>query len=47
VPVENSIRWAREHGAELHLIPGDHRLTAQLDCVVRLFELYLKSHPPG
>ena len=27
VPVENSIRFARESRAELHLIDGDHRLT--------------------
>ena len=27
VPVENSIRFARECSAELHLIDGDHRLT--------------------
>ena len=41
VPADNSIRWARQHGAELHLIPGDHRLTAELDSVTGLFELYL------
>jgi alpha-beta hydrolase superfamily lysophospholipase len=27
VPVDNSIRFARECRAELHLIDGDHRLT--------------------
>ena len=38
VPADNSIRWAREHGAELVLIAGDHRLTGELDRVVALFE---------
>jgi predicted esterase len=27
VPADNSIRFARSCGAELHLIDGDHRLT--------------------
>ncbi len=31
VPVDNSIRFARSCGATLHLIDGDHRLTANLD----------------
>jgi len=43
VPVENSIRWAREHAAELHLIPGDHRLTARLDRVLSLFGDFLSG----
>ena len=30
VPVENSIRFARECQATLHLIDGDHRLTANI-----------------
>jgi len=41
VPVENSIRWAREYGAELYLVPGDHRLTARLDKVLGLFEDFI------
>ena len=38
VPVDNSIRFARECSAELHLIDGDHRLT---DNVVEI-SAYLK-----
>ncbi len=31
VPVDNSIRFARNCRAELHIIDGDHRLTANID----------------
>ena len=31
VPVENSIRYARSCSATLHLVDGDHRLTANID----------------
>jgi predicted esterase len=31
VPVENSIRYARACSATLHLVNGDHRLTANID----------------
>ena len=31
VPVDSSIRYARECGATLHLVDGDHRLTANID----------------
>jgi alpha/beta superfamily hydrolase len=31
VPVENSIRYARERLATLHIVDGDHRLTANID----------------
>jgi len=31
VPAENSIRFARSCGATLHIINGDHRLTANID----------------
>lgn len=41
VPAANSVRWAAEHGAELHLIPGDHRLTERLDRVLCLFADFL------
>jgi surfactin synthase thioesterase subunit len=33
VPVENSIRWAREHRAALHLLDSDHRLEDQIDAI--------------
>ena len=31
VPVENSIRFARACSATLHIVDGDHRLTANID----------------
>jgi predicted esterase len=31
VPVENSIRFARQCCANLHIVDGDHRLTANID----------------
>ncbi|MDH4072461.1 MAG: alpha/beta hydrolase [Gammaproteobacteria bacterium] len=31
VPVENSIRYARECSATLHIVDGDHSLTANID----------------
>ena len=31
VPVDNSIRYARECKATLHIVDGDHRLTANID----------------
>jgi pimeloyl-ACP methyl ester carboxylesterase len=40
VPVENSIRYAADCLATLHLVNGDHRLTANLDeinCYLRQF----------
>ena len=30
VPVNNSIRFARSCGATLHIVDGDHRLTANI-----------------
>ena len=41
VPVEHSIRYAREHGATLHLLPGDHRLHEQISQINYLFEYFL------
>lgn len=31
VPVENSIRFARDSAATLHIVDGDHRLTTNID----------------
>jgi predicted esterase len=39
VPVENSIRFAKQCAASLHLIDGDHRLTANIEEINE----YLKS----
>jgi pimeloyl-ACP methyl ester carboxylesterase len=41
VPPENSIRWAREHKATLHLIDSDHRLTANIEDVCALLDMFL------
>ncbi|MEH6581319.1 MAG: hypothetical protein V7754_05230 [Halioglobus sp.] len=41
IPVENSIRYAKEANCTLHLINGDHRLNSSLDEVVVLFKSFL------
>jgi pimeloyl-ACP methyl ester carboxylesterase len=45
VPVENSIRWAREHRAALHLLDSDHRLQDQIDAIVQLLRDFLGTVP--
>ena len=41
VPVENSIRWAREHHAALHVLDSDHRLEDRIEAVCSLLESFL------
>jgi alpha/beta superfamily hydrolase len=41
VPVENSIRWAREHQATLHLLNSDHRLEDQIGAICVLLRAFL------
>jgi alpha/beta superfamily hydrolase len=41
VPVENSIRWAREHEAALHLYNSDHRLEDQIEEICRQLKGFL------
>jgi pimeloyl-ACP methyl ester carboxylesterase len=41
VPVENSIRFARQAGATLHIIDGDHRLTANIDEINDYLKLFV------
>ena len=41
VPVENSIRYAREYGATLHIIEADHRMQDQVPLINYLFEYFL------
>jgi len=41
VPPENSIRFARLHGARLHLLPDGHRLLGSLDDLTGLFARFL------
>ena len=43
VPVENSIRWAREHGATLHVLDSDHRLEDQIDAICVLLGNFLAA----
>ncbi len=43
VSPEASIRYARETGANLHLIEGDHRLNDALPTVIALFRHFLSS----
>jgi alpha/beta superfamily hydrolase len=41
VPVESSIRWAREHQAALHLLNSDHRLEDQIAAICLLLRAFL------
>lgn len=41
VPAANSIRFAAQHGAGLHLIDGDHRLTEHVFEINRFFDWFL------
>ncbi len=43
VPVENSIRWARERLAALHLLDSDHRLEDQIEMVCRLLKAFIED----
>ena len=42
VPVANSIRWAQQYKATLHILDSDHRLTANLDEVCDLLDRFLR-----
>jgi pimeloyl-ACP methyl ester carboxylesterase len=43
VPVENSIRWAREHQAALHLLNSDHRLEDQIEAICLLLRAFVTA----
>jgi len=43
VPIENSVRYARENLATLHAINSDHRMTAQIDMIAAYFKLFLNE----
>ena len=43
VPVENSIRYARECSASLHLVDGDHRLTDNIEAINEHLEQFIKN----
>jgi pimeloyl-ACP methyl ester carboxylesterase len=42
VPPENSVRYAKEYRATLHLIDSDHRLTASIDEVCEFLDRFLR-----
>jgi len=42
VPVDNSIRFARAAGATLHIVDGDHRLTANIDAINDFLQLFVQ-----
>lgn len=42
VPVENSIRYARDCRATLHLLDGDHRLTDNIDEINLYLEQFIR-----
>jgi alpha-beta hydrolase superfamily lysophospholipase len=41
VPVDNSIRWARDHNAALHLLDSDHRLEDRIAAICALLRTFL------
>ena len=41
VPVDNSVRWAREQGAALHVLDSDHRLEDRIDAICLLLRAFL------
>lgn len=43
VPVDNSVRWAREHRAALHVLDADHRLEDQIEAICRLLRAFLSD----
>lgn len=43
VPVENSVRWAREQRATLTVLDSDHRLQDRIEDISALFRRFLES----
>ena len=43
VPVDNVIRWAREHRATLHILDSDHRLEDQIGRICILLRNFLAT----
>ncbi len=41
VPVENSIRWSREHRAALHVLNSDHRLEDRIEAICSLLRSFI------
>jgi len=47
VPVDNSIRYARACAATLHVLDGDHRLTANIDEINALLRRFVRKIEGG
>jgi surfactin synthase thioesterase subunit len=46
IPYENAVRFARLRQCSLHLVQGDHRLSARIPLLCDLFDAFLKTlHP--
>lgn len=45
VPVDNSIRYARQYKCALHILDSDHRLTAHIDDICALLDRFLARVP--
>ena len=43
VPVDNSIRFARSCGATLHIVDGDHRLTANIEEINEYLRQFIET----
>ena len=43
VPVDNVIRWSREHRAALHILDADHRLEDQIGTICILLRNFLTA----
>jgi len=46
IPFENSVRFCRQTGAELHLVSDGHRLEGDREMIDTLFERFLKQVLP-
>ncbi len=47
VPVENSIRFAKQHMADLHILPDEHRLSESVEAIGFLFQDFLDTVKKG
>ncbi|NJD38523.1 MAG: alpha/beta hydrolase [Geobacter sp.] len=46
IPAQQVVAWARQHGAELHLVNSDHRLGSELELLRHLFSCMLRQPTP-
>ncbi len=44
VPVENSVRWAREQRATLHILDSNHRLEDRIEAICKLLRDFLAAN---